>query len=548
MKLKLFIILLSISLLQNCTKPDNEYDLVIYGGTAAGIMAGVQAKRLGKSVIVINSSSHIGGLTTGGLSASDLGIKKTVGGLAKEFYEEVYKYYLTDSVWKTESKESISKYSGNFTMMSRFEPHVAQKVLDGFIEKYKIEVVKNEKLDLDQGVFKSGQSIISIKTLSGKEYKGKFFMDATYEGDLMALAGVSYHVGRESSDTYNESLGGVLPYYDSAIFQPKKFFGKGISPYDSEGKLLFGIQDVPLGEVGAGDKKIQAYNFRLCLTNDPNNMVPITRPENYDSMRFELLGRYVLANPSITLKRVGRLPAFYMMPTLPNSKVDINDGGVFSTDYIGGNWDYPEGDYETRESIWQDHVDYTKGLLYFTGHDPRVPENVRNEMLTYGYAKDEFVENDNFPPQLYIREARRMIGEYVMKQSDCVEDSVKNESVGIGSYAPDSHHLQRVLTEDGEIINEGNIYERHKPYEIPLGVLLPKEKECTNLLVPVCVSSSHISFGSIRMEPVFMILSQSAAMVASLAIDKNISVQDVEYKDVEALLIEANQKTKLDNL
>ncbi|MFC2123497.1 FAD-dependent oxidoreductase [Bacteroidota bacterium] len=530
----------------------NKYDIIIYGGTSAGIMAAVQSRRMGRSVLIIEPSGHLGGMTTGGLGATDFGIKETIGGLAKEFYERIFIYYSRDESWTAEKREDFSRidqvYFENDSMMRLCEPHVAMAIFKELIDENNIDVILNERIDLDSGVLIEDNRISAIITESGRLYSGKIFIDATYEGDLMAMAGVDYHVGRESKDTYNESLGGVLPYYDSTIFQPKKFFGKNVSPFDENGDLIFGIQDVPMGKTGQGDKKIQAYNFRVCLTKDIGNRIPITRPDTYDSSKYELLARYIEAEMDITLGRRVRKPGILTITMLPNLKTDINDGGVFSTDYIGANWDYPEGDYHTRQKIWDDHLAFTKGLLYFIGHSPRVPEHIRQQMLVYGYPKDEFTESGNWPPQLYVREARRMIGQYIMTQSDCKEDPVKNNSIGIGSYAPDSHHIQRIVTVDGEIINEGNIYESHNAYEIPLGVILPEKLDCANLLVPVCVSSSHIAFGSIRMEPVFMILGQSAATLACLSLDNKRDMHDINYNLLHDQLLVDKQILKINKV
>jgi hypothetical protein len=423
--------------------------------------------------------------------------------------------------------------------MKSFEPKVALQIFQSMLRENGVEILLNERLDPVSGVDKEGTKIISIITESGKEIYGEVFIDATYEGDLLAFTGVNYHVGRESEEEYGESLAGVLGEEES-FRQPKKYFGPGVDPYDKEGNLLFGIQDVPMGIPGEGDKKIQAYNFRMCLSKHPENQIPVDVPENYDASKYELLGRYVVENPPKSLQDLIKISP------VPNQKTDINDGCPFSTDYIGANWDYPEGDYQTRESIIKDHTDFTKGLIYFIGHDQRIPEKVRNEMLQYGYARDEFVENNNWNPQLYIREARRMIGKYIMTQHDCQRDTVKDTSIGIGSYGVDSHHIQRIV-HNGQVINEGNFLAHHHPYEIPYESIVPKTDECANLLVPVCVSSSHIAFGSIRMEPVYMILGQSAGTAAVLTLEKDQAVQEINYEELKNQLLKNGQKLKLNS-
>ncbi|MEQ9097888.1 MAG: FAD-dependent oxidoreductase [Imperialibacter sp.] len=528
-------------------KKGPSYDLVVYGGTSAGVVAAIQVARLGKKAIIIEPGGRLGGAMSGGLGWSDIGNEETIGGISLEFFQRVHEYYQDESVWKAQTRSSY-QLNGNHAISERgpmwtFEPEVAQKILLEMIASapQKIEVVYNERIDLKKGVQKKNGEIKALKTESGKVFIGKFFIDASYEGDLLALADVSYHVGRESRDTYNESLAGVLGP-TIKVRQPKQFFGPEISPYDDNGQLLPTIQDVPMGEQGQGDNKIQAFNFRTCLTTFEPNKIPIERPDNYDSMQYELLYRY------IELKKLTKISQVLTISAIPNLKTDINDGGhgsPFSTDYNGMNWDYPEGDYATRERIWKEHYDFTIGLFYFLGHDPRLPQAMRGEMLSYGLPKDEYVDSGNWTPQMYIRETRRMIGGHVLTQADCQETVTKPNSIGMASYGPDSHHVQRVVY-NGEVQNEGNFLEPHKSYEIPLGVILPKSNECKNLLVPVCVSSSHIAFGSIRMEPVFMIMGQAAGTLVSLAIDNHLPVQEVGYDELRSQLLKDKQKLKLD--
>lgn len=526
------------------------YDIAVYGGTPAGIIAAIQASEMGKKALIIEPGNRLGGAMSGGLGWSDIGNEATIGGLSREFFQKVYQYYQVDSVWKAESFSAYkSKLLGNHKIgrngpMWTFEPHVAETIFRQMIDSAPtpIEVVYNERLDLQHGVLKKDGKIRGVRMESGHLYKAKIFIDASYQGDLMALAGVSYRVGRESRDTYHEPLAGVLGP-TIKVRQPKQFFGPDVSPYDENGNLLPTIQNVPMGTPGQGDKKIQAYNFRVCLTTDSLNKLPIKKPANYDPLTYELLYRYIRA------KQLKSITQMLTISPMPNLKTDINDGGhgcPFSTDYNGMNWNYPEGNYKTRSGIWQKHYDFTIGLFYFLGHDPRLPESIRREMLKYGLPKDEYAKSGHWTPQLYIRETRRMVGEYVLTQHDCQENITKAHSIGLASYGPDSHHVQRVVYH-GEVINEGNFLEPHKSYEIPLGILLPKKSDCRNLLVPACVSASHIAFGSIRMEPVFMILGQSAATIASLAIDRNTCPQDLDYTIVREQLIKDHQLLKLKN-
>lgn len=538
MRSSLFL-LLSGLLLCSCSTGEKEslvYDLVVYGSTPAGISAAIQAKRMEKSVVLISPNEHLGGATTGGLTWTDYGREETIGGLADEFYTRIKAHYDDPGSWKYEDRDQSPVYDPEARYIRSFEPHVAMHFFQEMLEEVGVEVIFNEPL---RRVEKEGAKISSIATSSGKIFSGRMFTDATYEGDLMTMAGVSYHVGRESEAQYGEDLAGVLGEKEN-YRQPKKYFGKEVDPYDDEGNLLPGIQDVEMGEPGEGDDKIQAYNFRMCLSRHPDNRIPITEPEGYDPWTYELLARYIAVNPPATLSDLIKVsPA-------PNLKTDINDGCPFSTDYIGANWDYPEGDSATRAAITKDHIRFTKGLIYFIGHDDRVPEEVRKEMLEYGYPKDEYVDNGHWTPQLYIREARRMIGEYVMTQQDCQQDTLKETSAGIGSFGVDSHHLQRLVV-NGEVMNEGNFLAEHHPYEIPYESLLPKREDCSNLLVPVCLSASHIAFGSIRMEPVYMILGQSAATAAMLALEEGTTLHELSYDKLKTELLNNGQKLKLEN-
>ena len=553
----LFLIFLCISCQpsENERQTENAYDLVVYGGTSGGIAAAIQTARMDRTVLLVEPSSHLGGMTTGGLVWTDFGVEGAVGGLSGEFYRRVTQHYQSDAAWKVDDPFKDRLLNASQEYIKSFEPSVADSVYRAMLQEAGVEVWMEERLDRQSGIEKEGTVIRNITFESGKTVSGKIFIDATYEGDLMALAGVSYHVGRESRDTYRESLAGVLED-DPDVRQPKRHFNKvdpyipgadqrgysRVDPYDENGNLLYGIQDERLEVPGTGDDKVQAYNVRICLTTDSTNKIPITRPAGYDSTHYELLARYIEAHQLDNIRQV-----LFKIDPVPNQKTDINDGCPYSTDYIGANWDYPEADYERREEILEEHHRFTKGLLYFIGNDPRVPETIRTEMLRYGYPKDEYRNNDHWTPQVYIRESRRMIGEYVMTQQDIEENTTKEHSIGLGSYALDSHHVQRVVTSEGELINEGNFTIRvDGPYEIPYEAMLPRKVECTNLLVPVCVSSSHVAFGSIRMEPVFMVLGQAAATAACLALNADTDVHTLDYSTLREQLIKDGQKLKFE--
>ncbi|WP_339700274.1 FAD-dependent oxidoreductase [Algoriphagus aquimarinus] len=518
-------------------------DVVIYGGTSAAVTAAVQAKKMGKSVIIVSPDTHLGGLTAGGLGWSDTGKKEVIGGLSREFYQRVYDKYQEDGSWNWEDKADFGNkgqgtpaLDGEFKTMWIFEPHVAEEVYDEWIAELGIEVFRDEWLDRDNGVSVQDGKITSIRTLSGKEFKGKMFIDATYEGDLMATAGVSFHVGREANSVYGEEWNGI----QTGVYHHKHHFkvlDQPIDPYwtpgDPSSGLLPRISGEHPGVKGEGDDKVQAYCFRMCMSNHPDNRIAFPRPENYDSTQYELLVRIFDA---------GWDEWFGKFDLIPNRKTDTNNHGPFSSDNIGMNYDYPEASYERRKEIIQEHRDYQSGLLYFVQNDPRVPEKTQKEFQKWGLAKDEFIDNGNWPHQIYVREARRMIGKYVMTENELLQKKPTPESVGMGSYTIDSHNIQRYVDENGHVQNEGDIgVPLPGPYEIAYGSLVPKKEECTNLLVPVAVSASHIAFGSIRMEPVFMILGQSATTAAILALDEGIAVQDVSYEKLKKRLLDDGQ-------
>ncbi|WP_430426564.1 FAD-dependent oxidoreductase [Maribacter litoralis] len=515
-------------------------DIIIYGGTSAAITAAVEAKRSGKSVIVVSPDKHLGGLTSGGLGWTDTGDKSVIGGLSREFYQRIYKHYNTDEAWKWQPKSEYGNtgqgtpaMDGENRTMWIFEPHVAENVFEDLIKENEIRVDRDEWLDRENGVVVENGTIKSISTLTGKTYSAKVFLDATYEGDLMAAAGVSYHVGREGKDVYGEEWNGV----QTGVLHHKHWFQSNISPYiipgDSTSGLLPRVSSKTPGKKHDGDHKIQAYCFRTCMTNHEANRVPFPKPEGYDSMQYELLARVFDS---------GWNEWFNKFDAIPNHKTDTNNHGPFSSDNIGMNYDYPEASYERRKEIIKEHEQYQKGLLWFVANDPRVPKNIQMEMQKWGLAKDEFVDNGNWPHQIYVREARRMVGEFVMTENELLKKSKTPNPIGLGSYTMDSHNAQRYIKPDGFVQNEGDIgVETNGPYTISYGSLVPKKNECKNLLVPVCVSSSHIAFGSIRMEPVFMILGQSAAAAAVIAIDENIAVQNVDYGQLKEALLSKGQ-------
>ncbi len=489
-------------------------DICVYGGTSSGVIAAYTARQMGKSVLLIESGKHLGGLTSGGLGFTDIGNKYAISGLALDYYRRLGQHYGKFEHWI-------------------FEPGVAENLFKDYVKRGNVDVLYSHRLVsankdangyIKEIVLENADAPASA---TNRTIRAKMFIDATYEGDLLAKAGVSYTVGREANSQYNETVNGVQMH-------EKHQFKDGVDPYKVPGQpesgLLWGISPVAIQPAGSGDKKVQAYNFRICLTDDPANRIPITRPATYDSTQYELLLRAIAADPSLTIKTILK---FDMMP---NRKTDINNNGPLSTDMIGMNYNYPEANYATRARIQRDHEAYNKGLLYFIGHDPRMPAAFREYMLNWGYPKDEYTDNGNWSPQLYVREARRMVGAYVMTQHNCQGREVVPDGVGMAAYTMDSHNCQRVVV-NGMVKNEGDVQlGGFGPYPVSYRSIIPQEKECKNLLVPVCLSATHIAYGSIRMEPVFMVLGQSAATAASMAIDKNTSVHQVDVKALQARL------------
>ncbi|HZY80967.1 MAG TPA: FAD-dependent oxidoreductase [Cyclobacteriaceae bacterium] len=509
--MKLVFLLCCLVITINSYAQPRQVDICVYGGTSAGVIAAYTAKMSGKSVLLIEPGNHLGGLSSGGLGYTDIGNKYAVSGIARDFYRRIGQHYGKFEQWI-------------------FEPHVAEDIFKQYIDAAKAEVLYQHRI-VSATVEKSAITTIVLENSSGNGQQqtiaAKIFIDCSYEGDLMAKAKVSYKVGREANKDYNETYNGVQ-------LRDKHQFIDGIDPYKTKGKpesgLLWGISSETALPNGTGDKKVQAYNFRICLTNDPKNMVPITKPDDYDSTRYELLVRMMEKEPNCPFNLI-------MKPDMmPNNKTDINNNGPFSTDMIGMNYTYPEASYDERRNIIKAHENYNKGFLYFIATSKRLPPHLGTEMRKWGYPKDEYTDNNNWSPQAYIREARRMVGEYVMTQANCEGRATVEDGVGMAAYTMDSHNIQRVVV-NGMVKNEGDVQiGGFPPYPISYRSLVPKKSECTNLFVPVCLSATHIAYGSIRMEPVFMVLAQSSAVAAVMAIDKKTAVQDVNVKLVQQKL------------
>lgn len=518
-----------------------DYDVCVYGGTASGVAAAIQVARMGKSVVLIEPSKHIGGLTSGGLGFTDSGDKAAVGGIAREFYQRVKKHYDDPKSWKYGKREDYKLYRPKDDAMWTFEPHVAEKILREMLKEAKVEVVEQQHFQLcmplrrrkeDRTHEKIATVITSFEGVT-TEYTAKVFIDASYEGDLMKGAEVSYSVGREANSKYGETLNGVQRAGNIHNHRFIKKVDPFLKPGDPKSGLLFGIDTDPLPKDGEGDHRLQAFCFRMCMSNVKENSVPFPKPADYDESKYELLFRNFEA---------GDL-RFPMKPDMmPNGKTDTNNNCAVSTDFIGQNYKYADASYEEREKIIKEHESYQKGLMWSLANHKRVPQKIRDEMATWGLAKDEFTDNGNWPHQIYVREARRMVGEYVMTELDCRRTRETPEPIGMGSYNMDSHNCTRYVTPEGFVQNEGDVQvSPGGPYQISYKSIVPKVGECPNLLVPVCLSCSHIAYGSIRMEPVFMVLGQSAGTAACLAIDGNVAVQKVDYAKLRERLLKDKQ-------
>ncbi len=515
MKKNIFITLMALAVF-SCGQKEKAFDVCIYGGSASGIVAANAAAKMGMNVVVIEPSCRIGGMTAGGLGRTDIGNKQVVQGLALKFYRECGKRYGNLENWV-------------------FEPKVAKEVMDEFAKSPRIKVLTGYHLC---GTEKEGTKIKAVSVAGEGDtlaFKAKWFIDASYEGDLMADAGVSYRTGREDNSEYGETWDG------SQLLRIYHQFPHGVDPFVVPGKpesgLLWGIANRTAKPNGTGDDLIQAYNYRICLTDDPDNMIPLSEPENYDPSKYELLLRLFDAQPTMR-----KLDDYFIWTPMPNHKTDINNRGAFSTDMIGMNYGYPEGTWEERQAIIKEHLDYTLGLLWFYASDPRVPEELRKEISAWGLPKDEYPENGHWTPQLYVREARRMVSDYVATQADCEGRGTVTDGIAFAAYNMDSHNCERILTEYAKgkwmVENEGDVeIPGGIPYPISYRSITPFRTECTNLVVSICCSATHIAYGSIRMEPVFMCLGQAAGIAVGLAEKDGLAdIQDVDYHKIQDIL------------
>jgi hypothetical protein len=498
-------------------QPDPPIDFVVYGATASGVMTAYSAARQGLRVVLLEPGSHLGGMVAGGLSATDLGHYTILGGYARDFYMRAAAHY------------GVPNLDSPANWLS--EPHVDEAIFRDMLKQAGVTVFFHQRLRENSGVTLAGKRILSITTEDGKQWQAAVFADCSYEGELMAQSHVSYTWGRESSQQYDEDLAGVREH------TPGHQFAWPVSAYSGDHRLLPEIAPGPLAAPGSGDKKVQAYNFRLILTNDPANRLPFPRPRGYDRSRFALLERYLNEFP-LHRGHPATLHDIFNIVLIPSHKADFNNNGPFSTDYIGHSWDYPEASYADKAAIWREHLLYTQSLLYFVTHDSSVPASLRAEASQWGLPRDEFSATAHWPHQLYIREGRRMVGVYVMRQRDLQNDRSKSDSIGMGSYNSDSHNIQRIAMPDGTVQNEGNVEVSVEPYEIPYRTIVPQRTESENLLVPVCLAATHAAYSSVRMEPQYMIVGQAAGVAAALAVRNRTPIQDVSIPELQRILRE----------
>lgn len=540
--LTLSLILVTIASANDAPKT-HEADVVVYVDTSGGVTAAIQAARMGNSVILISTYGHPGGMTISGLGWTDLGNIEILGGLSREFYHRLYIHYQKAEAWTWEKKSEFNnKGQGapaldpETELASTFEPSVAEKVFREMLSEHKVQII-NGRLDLKKKAEMDGKRIKAIHLECGTIIQGKMFIDCSYEGDLLPAASVSYTVGRESNAQYNEKGNGITGPLS------KNQLRMGIDPYIEKGNpksgLLPGVNLNMGGEVGDADHRLQAYCYRMVLTKVPENTIPIEKPANYNEIDYEILFRNIEA---------GQKWGFFKTSPMPNLKTDSNNTGGISTDLIGGNygddWNWATLDHKERTTLADKHRDWQLGLVWTIQNHPRIPEEIRKAYAGWGLPKDEFKDNGHWPYNLYVREARRMVSDFVMTELHCRRQKVVKDPIGLGAYTLDSHNTQRFVNDKGMVRNEGDIqsYLKGKAYGISYRSIVPKKLECENLLVPWALSASHIAFGSIRMEPVFMILGQSAATAASMAIDDNHGVQDVSYEKLRIRLIEDDQR------
>ena len=496
-----------------------EADVIVYGATPGGFCAAIAAAREGAKVVLLEPTAHVGGVNTGGLSFSDSNqtVRSTLLGLFEEWHQRVAADYAARGV-KLPYDVAVKDNS-----VWTYEPHVAARVTDAMLKEAGVSVLTKQTLE---GVEKAGARIVGLRT-SGGMHTAKVFIDATYEGDLMARAGVVWHIGRESRDEYGESFAGRQ--------YPKEKMA--INGFDANGLPLPFITSVRPGDDQAGEETVMVYSFRLCLTKNPANRVPFPEPQTYDPARFELIRRYFQKYPNAPLP--------WDLYPLPGDKFDANNGigKMFSMGLVGEANGWCASDPAGRAKLWEKHKQYTLEFYKFLTTDPAVPAKIRATMAELGLCRDEFPETKHWSPQLYVREGRRMDGRMILTQNDVLKDAQKEDPIAISSFPIDSHDCRRLALADG-VINEGTIFPVRMPgrrhgyaYHIPYRAITPSASECSNLLVPVALSATHVAYSSVRVEPTWMAIGQGAGVAAALAAKAGVTVQALDYPTLRTRLL-----------
>lgn len=511
-------ILVTLAIAANVFGADQSFDVVVYGGTAGGSIAAIAAAKEGARTALVEPGRHVGGMITGGLGRTDMDRQENViGGLSREFFERVGRHYGQPVSWV-------------------FEPSVAEEVMNDWLREAGVHVYFSQRIS---GVLKTANRITGVSTAQGGRFTAPVYIDASYEGDLMKAAGVSYVVGREGREQYGESLAGRQD-----ILPGRHQFRVGVEATDPQGKLLPLLQPQDTIErTGEGSRKFQSYCFRICLTRNPANRMPIPPPQKYDPGRYQLARSYIAAlGDSVTLGD------FLGISALPNDKSDINSTGAVSTNLPGASWDYPDGDLRRRQDIWDQHLTWAQGLLYFLGHDEAVPESIRKQMNDWGLARDEFLDTGHWPRQLYVREGRRMLGEYVLTQYDLQDNREKYDSIGMAGYNIDIREVQWIgrdvyhfPTVRKEVLMEGYVSMPVQPWQIPYRALLPKQGECGNLLVISTISASTVAYASFRMEPQYMIAGHAAGVAAAQTARTGIALHRINLDQLQRRLRDQKQ-------
>jgi hypothetical protein len=512
-----------------------EAEVCVYGASAGGVMAAVQASRMGKRVALVEPGLHLGGASVEGLGSTDIDNhgdfqnSLAVGGLAREFYRRISVRY-----GRSQRFDDMLASGAKEPALWKFESSIAEGVIEDLVTGAGVHVYRGHRLRQERGVARDDATrrITAIHCENGVTFTAAIFIDGTIEGDLLAAAGVSTVIGREANALYGETKNGIRGTNTYRQFEVP------VDPYRVPGDvgsgLIATIQDEPLGTPGAGDHRIQGFCFRMCLTRDPANRLAFTKPANYRAEDYEIYRRYAAAG--------GKL--WTPSANLPNGKTDLGSWHDLSANLYGLNHEYPGGTYAIRERIYQHHLTFTQGLCWFLANDSGVPESIRTEWSKWGVTRDEFTDNAGWPRMFYVREGRRMVSDYVITEAHTRRAGQRSvaDPIALAFWPPDTHHVRRIVR-DGKAYNEGFVFggTDWAPFGVSYRALVPRAAECTNLITPTCPSSSHVAYGAIRLEWTFMAMGQAAGTAAALALDAGCEVQKVNYRELAARLLADGQ-------